>query len=88
MCLAQGQHSDSGKPQTLGLESSTLSLSHCAPPGFWSTRFREFGELKIRVVTELIPALPFNVINDFWQDSAKDNPIHTKNVLSKKGKQC
>ena len=35
MCLGQGpQRSDAGEarnPQPLGLQSSTLSLSHCAP---------------------------------------------------------
>ena len=34
MCLAQEQHSDAGEtrtPRSLGLESSTLPLSHCAP---------------------------------------------------------
>ena len=32
MCLAQGpQRSDAGEARTLGLESSTLLLSHCAP---------------------------------------------------------
>ena len=32
MCLAQGpQHSDAGEARTLGLKSSTLPLSHCAP---------------------------------------------------------
>ena len=33
MCLAQGPHcSDASEARTLGLESSTLPLSHCAPP--------------------------------------------------------
>ena len=32
MCLAQGpQRSDAGEARTLGPESSTLPLSHCAP---------------------------------------------------------
>ena len=32
MCLAQGpQRSDAGEARTLGIESSTLPLSHCAP---------------------------------------------------------
>ena len=32
MCLAQGpQRSDAGEARILGLESSTLPLSHCAP---------------------------------------------------------
>ena len=32
MCLAQGpQRSDAGEARTLGLKSSTLPLSHCAP---------------------------------------------------------
>ena len=39
------QHSDAGEARTLGLESSTLPLSHCAPLEHWSLIICKFVQI-------------------------------------------